>query len=272
MSYRIYDKENNKFRKDILISQEGLLINKNDEKQDSENFVIQKSTGFFDKNNVEIFDGDYLESEDNSGIENPLCFRLMVPTVCLVKGSHFEPMNNTCWPPQCGGYCGGKEDRVKKASIVGNIFEKPKRIKELIEPAKEMEEERLRALAVLKFKLKNVAVEETSKLKQKVDRNIFSLFFGKNTRDLQKKGVKGWLSTNMHNRKHILQYLWAETEYAVNKLDHFYCQEYSKISKIRPFEKYPLDKSNEELIKKYSKEYSQDIKEFNNKADGIYEF
>lgn len=71
MSYRVYDKKKRRFAQDnIYLTPDGELVESKKSLfgnkmtfVDQNRFVYQKSTELFDKNDVEIYIGDYLEAQ-----------------------------------------------------------------------------------------------------------------------------------------------------------------------------------------------------------------
>ena len=126
MAYRVYDKKRKKFIKDnIFLTPDGELV---ESKKsifgnkmtfvDQNRYVFQKSTSLSDKDDVEIFVGDYLEAvvADDRVIKGMATYAEELAAfiiLCFETNEYFVLGQSVC-------------DRVK---IVGNVFDDDKKVK-----------------------------------------------------------------------------------------------------------------------------------------------
>ena len=120
MGFRVYDKKKKKWVNDIYLTQDGELI-KNDKSilgwgkptfVSQNRYVYQQSTEIFDRDNVEVFIGDYLEAtvENDEVIKGLVTFSEELQTniiLCFENDKYYILSNEV-------------SDRIK---VISNVFE-----------------------------------------------------------------------------------------------------------------------------------------------------
>ena len=126
MSFRVYDKKKKKFVQDnIFLTQDGELVESKKSLfgnkltfVDGDRYVYQKSIDLFDKNNREIYVGDYLEAQvaDDRIVRGIVTFAEELSAyiiLCFDTDEYFTLGTEIC-------------EFIK---VVGNVFEEPKKKK-----------------------------------------------------------------------------------------------------------------------------------------------
>lgn len=260
---RIWDKNTKKYRRDILLNSMGEIQFPNDTEKD--NLIVEESLGHYDKNGAEIFCGDYVEGKN--GIWKCCAFRDR-ETIFRAEALELKPLNNR--------YCYGMGfiSPNKDIEVVSNIHD-PRSIDLEAEKANKVTILWLKALEVLEFHLKKVAENEAEKLFEKLkNMHSFKMLFQKpELKKLKAMGPKRWLEADMFDRKHILQFLFKESVYALSRYNHFYCSEFETVKRCDPItwfsnKVFIEDKDKMRLIKRYSDQYTEEIQKFNNVNSG----